>query len=402
MVSKSGDEIVFKDGEVESSIGGCRGSAHGSTTELKPVGITKLEEIVSHDESEGSHEFSNRDSIEVLPLEISGDGAEGFGCGDVGIHRDGVSSEDIGIRGQLSKGEEFLFQRIRVLEIGALLLGDLLKLVVNPDAKSIEQAATAGDYGTALEWAFVNFHSEIESGEGVLVIVKMMTKELPFILKKDPASAGIFYPLIELAANDGHMAGGIGWGHKLVGVRVAQVVSEGHLDVAMFFNDGRAKILIALNNEIVLLVAEIGQGALLMRQEVTGAATFDELLFQRRFEVVSAFDNIGWGGFLVGRNPGGSDIHTGVVVARGAGFTSHPDLDIKVAIKAGPGSCFELVPRSRIPAGRNELEAEPKQGTKIRHGWFRQSEIMKGHVGGFIEVCKRGHGGQYKICIVTG
>jgi hypothetical protein len=118
------------------------------------------------------------------------------------------------------------------------------------------------------------------------------------------------------------------------------VVSEGHENVATFLNDGGAKVLVALDNKIVILASKVGQGTLLMGQEVAGAALLDELGLQRSFEVVSA-SNDGAGG-AEGRwdFPGGFDVHPGVVITIGVEITSHKDLDFKVAIKAGPGSRF--------------------------------------------------------------
>ena len=59
--------------------------------------------------------------------------------------------------------------------------------------------------------------------------------------------------------------GGIVGGKKVVGVGVAQVVAEGHFNVGISFDDSRAKILIALDDEEPMILADIAECAGLVR-----------------------------------------------------------------------------------------------------------------------------------------
>jgi hypothetical protein len=205
------DESVFEDGEVEGGIWGCRGGAHGGTTELEPVSVTKHEQVVLHDEPEGRHEFSDRNVSKVVPAEVDADASKGFASRDVGIHRYGIGSEQFCMGGQGSEFKKQLFESVRVLEVGALLLGNDLELVVDPNTKAVEQAARARDDGAALEWGFVDFHSEIEGGVGVLSLFKVMNKELLLVLGEDATSGGVGNPGGEISFDTGHAIFGLSW-----------------------------------------------------------------------------------------------------------------------------------------------------------------------------------------------
>jgi hypothetical protein len=55
-----------------------------------------------------------------------------------------------------------------------------LEFIVNPDAKSIEEAATAGDDGSGLEWGLVDFEGQVEHREGIHIGSDVVVDEFAF------------------------------------------------------------------------------------------------------------------------------------------------------------------------------------------------------------------------------
>ena len=61
----------------------------------------------------------------------------------------------------------------------------MLEFVIDPYANGMQEAAAAGDNGSAFQRSFVNFGSDIECGEGCLVGFKIREEKPPFVFGKD-------------------------------------------------------------------------------------------------------------------------------------------------------------------------------------------------------------------------
>ena len=96
-VDKIREEVVFVDGEIEGSVGGCRWGTHCGAGELLPVGVSECENIIAHDEFNGINEGSDWDmrEEELVTSEVSGDFTEGFVGVDVGIHRYCIGCDEV-------------------------------------------------------------------------------------------------------------------------------------------------------------------------------------------------------------------------------------------------------------------------------------------------------------------
>ncbi len=101
-VAEVGSEGVFKprsnfkliNPKIESSVVGGRRGAHGRAIFLDPVGITKLEDIISHEDSEAFDYFVGKaTATERGCSEEHGNLLEGVSCVNVGIHRHSVTSK---------------------------------------------------------------------------------------------------------------------------------------------------------------------------------------------------------------------------------------------------------------------------------------------------------------------
>ncbi len=84
------DSFLFVDTKVEGGVHWSWRSTHGGAGELKPAGVSKLKEVVFHDDVEGCHNCL----IVWRQREVSSDDGQGMVGVDVGVHRDGIGCEE--------------------------------------------------------------------------------------------------------------------------------------------------------------------------------------------------------------------------------------------------------------------------------------------------------------------
>ena len=86
------DGFLFVDTKVQGGVHWSWGSTHGGAGELKPAGVSKLKEVVFHDDVEGCHDCL----VVWCQGKVFSDDGHGVICVDVGVHRNGVGGEESG------------------------------------------------------------------------------------------------------------------------------------------------------------------------------------------------------------------------------------------------------------------------------------------------------------------
>ncbi len=84
------DGFLFVDTKVQGGVHWGRGRTHGGAGELQPPSISKLEEVVFHDDVKGCHDCL----VVWCQREVSSDDGQGMVGVDVSVHRDGIGCEE--------------------------------------------------------------------------------------------------------------------------------------------------------------------------------------------------------------------------------------------------------------------------------------------------------------------
>ena len=105
--------------------------------------------------------------------------------------------------------------------------------------KWFQEAATAGDDWSALEWvqAFVNLSRQVQVGMGILIFVEFCS-HVVLALRADRVCA-LVDPILDRIPDLAKFKLGFKWGQELVGAVIIKVVSKGHADVFFSFYYGR-------------------------------------------------------------------------------------------------------------------------------------------------------------------
>jgi hypothetical protein len=265
--TKFGKESLFKDGIEKGCVRWGRRGAHRRALELKPMSVTELDDIIFHDQGEGGEEGRDRDvgAEGWVAAEVASNLPQRRISMNVSIHTYGIRGEEAGI-GREVHGHEFFFEIVRALEVRLLLAGNFLEFIVNPYAEAVEEAAGAGDDGASLERTLVHFHREIKIREGVETIAFKSGQELAFGRGEDRTE--LFKPSVEKRIEAVFRSSNGSWVEVPVRGCVREVVTEGEANVFLALDDGRAQVLVTLNNEEIVLVAQGFEGKALVTQKV--------------------------------------------------------------------------------------------------------------------------------------
>lgn len=99
---------------------------------------------------------------------------------NVSIHADCVGSKEAG-GGRKSKLQKFLFQVVGAFSIGRKGGGNLLKMIVGPNAEPIKEAAGTGNNKARREWRLMNLHKKVKIRERVTASGGSSKEEFPFL-----------------------------------------------------------------------------------------------------------------------------------------------------------------------------------------------------------------------------
>ena len=161
-------EAVKKGGFIDGFIDGCprrgRGGSHGSSGLLFEESVPKTKNVVAHHQSECVHEGMDRYIVTVVLVKVLRDEAECLVGGDVGVHRDCIGGEEASCGWEVKVGKGVL-EFPAVLKIGALLFGNNLEFVVDPNSKCIGETPRIRHNGSCLQGLFMHLHGGIKDSK---------------------------------------------------------------------------------------------------------------------------------------------------------------------------------------------------------------------------------------------
>lgn len=266
----------------------------------------------------------------------------------------------------------------------------------------MKETAAARDDGSGFERRLMDFHGQVESRKGVLVVLEVVFKKLVFVLcehllclpQGDPIPQHVLDPL--------SVKTGLSRSQLAVGGRVAKVIAEGQANITVTFDDGGAEVLITLRDEKVLLTAKEIESAGLVWEQIFRASAAAVELLERLAKFGQAECDGRWERKDPRRHPLGPDVKTRVKVVIGrVQLGRHERLDLEVAVKAWEGGGFEVGPGNGGFRVRDKFEAEPEERPEV--GRWRKSlcEVVEGQIGWPIEVRPGWHGGKVKGGVVV-
>jgi hypothetical protein len=157
--------------------------------------------------------------------------------------------------------------------------GDLLKVMVDPDAETIEEASRVGNDGSGLKGGLVDLHEEVEVRVGVFNCGGIILEVFILVFEKEIAVAGkpgrekayvLSLELRSLVGSEGS-----------VGCSVGEVIAYGEANVGVAFDKSWAQVFITINDKEVCLSAKIFKGVP-MRERHVG---FDSLRAKELMEL---------------------------------------------------------------------------------------------------------------------
>jgi hypothetical protein len=137
----------------------------------------------------------------------------------------------------------------RRFEVASQRRGDLLEVVVNPDAKTIEEASRIGNDGPGLKGGLVDLHEEVKVRMGVFYCGGIILEVFVLIFKKEIAIAGkpgrekvyvLRLELRSLVSSEGSICGSVG-----------EVIAHGKANVGVAFDESWAQVFITVNDKEV-------------------------------------------------------------------------------------------------------------------------------------------------------
>jgi hypothetical protein len=148
------------------------------------------------------------------------------------------------IRGQVESSK--LCSKIEgAFEVASQRRGNLLKVGVNPDAETIEEAPRIGDNGSGLEGGLVDLHEKVKVRMGIFYCGGIILQVFILIFKKEIAVAGkpvrekvyvLRLELRSLVGSEGSISSSVG-----------EVIAYGEANVGVAFDESRAQVFVFLS-----------------------------------------------------------------------------------------------------------------------------------------------------------
>ena len=162
------------------------------------------------------------------------------------------------------------------------------------------------------------------------------------------------------------------------------MVSEDKLDVLVSFDDGGAKVFVALDNKELRLSPQVAKGFARMRVQVMLCLAADNALLEGGFEGIKASWELlgmhkGWG------LPPRAEVEAGIEIMVGF-IAGHECFDSQFFVKTGQDALFIVLPRGVESWGGDKLETVPQERAKVLGWWDAGGKVMEGHVGGPFEI----------------
>ena len=221
----------------------------------------------------------------------------------------------------------------------------------------------------------MDLSGDVEDGKRMNVIVQVMSEETSFILGEIGVPAS--QPRRKERADTGRRPRCRSRGEALISRRVREVIPKSHPNVGRSLNNGRTEILVAVDDQEVVLAAEVLEGPALMGEKIRSDLPLASKGANCRLEGVdTARNSLGKGKEMVGGIPLRANVHPGIVhVVAGGGrgggrvvssiVRTNECFDAKVVFKARERLVGEGAPGKAPARIRNELEAQAKEGPKI-------------------------------------